>query len=191
MTQRIIGAVQTAVLSMVLVFLWPAGRLHSQELAGVIAGQVADETDKILPGARVVVTDRQSGRITTVVTDGSGSYRIEITPGVYAVRFEVSGFARQEVAPIEVHLGRTVRLSATLRVGNVTETVEVTSENALLVDTRTATVGQQRHSRRNQPAAKDPHLPIDRADGAVRQSRRYRRRNPGERRQRRRKRIYG
>ena len=158
---------------MVLVFLWPVWRLHSQELAGVIAGQVVDQTDKILPGARVVITDRQSGRITTVVTDGSGSYRIEVAPGVYAVRFEVSGFARQEVARIEVHLGRTVSLSATLRVGSVTETVEVTSENAPFIRHAHRHCRQQRHSGRNQPAAKNPHLPIDRADGAVSQSRRH------------------
>jgi carboxypeptidase family protein/TonB-dependent receptor-like protein len=140
MTKRIVGPVQTAVLSMVLVFLCPVWRLHSQELAGVIAGQVVDETDKILPGARVVIADRQSGRTATVVTDGSGSYRIEVTPGVYAVRFELSGFARQEVARVEVHLGRTVSLSATLRVGSVTETVDVTSETTPMAHTRTAMV---------------------------------------------------
>ena len=76
----------------------------------------------------------------TVVTDGSGAYRIELPPGAYAVRFELSGFARQETPKLEVQLGRIYDLDASLKVGNVTEAVQVTAENAPLVDTRSTII---------------------------------------------------
>ena len=140
MTQAMLNALQTAALSVLLLFLWPDRGLHSQVLAGVITGQVVDQTDKGLPGVRVVVTERRSRAVTTAVTDAEGRYTIDVAPGVYVVRFEVSGFAGQEVPRIEVHPARTVSISVTLRVGSVTETVEVTAENARLPEIRNATV---------------------------------------------------
>ena len=50
------------------------------------------------------------------------------------------GFARQEVPLVEVRPGRTVTLRALLRVGSVTETVEVTAESVRLVDANSSTV---------------------------------------------------
>ena len=141
MSQGIAGAVQTAALSVVLLFLWRCQGVHCQELTGVITGQVVDQTDNVLPGARVVITNLHSARIITVATGASGTYWVHLAPGEYAVRFEATGFARQEVPLVEVRPGRTVTLSAVLRVGSVTETVEVTAESVRLVDTNSATVG--------------------------------------------------
>ena len=88
--------------------------VHCQELTGVITGQVVDQTDNVLPGARVVITNLHSARIVTVATGASGTYWVHVAPGEYAVRFEATGFARQEVPLVEVRLGRTVTLSAVL-----------------------------------------------------------------------------
>ena len=59
MTQRMLGAPQLIVLSLVLAF-GLASELYSQELVGRITGQLVDEADNVLPGTRVFITNLQS-----------------------------------------------------------------------------------------------------------------------------------
>ena len=74
------------------------------------------------------------------MTDGGGKYRADARSGTYKVGFELSGFARQEMPEVNVLLGRTFTINATLKVGNVSEAVQVTAENAPLVDTRSTMI---------------------------------------------------
>ena len=74
------------------------------------------------------------------MTDGSGGYRADLEPGMYTVRFELSGFARQEVPNFEVLLGRNTTSIASLKVGNVSEAVQVTAEHAPLIDARSTII---------------------------------------------------
>ena len=101
---------------------------------------LTDASGGVLPGVSVVFTNQANQRVHTVQTDGSGAYRIELPPGIYSVRFELSGFARQETPKLEVQLGRIYDLDASLKVGNVSEAVQVTAENAPLVDTRSTII---------------------------------------------------
>src|SRR6202521_1254085 len=78
------------------VLLGTANILQAQERTGTISGQLKDASGGVLPGATVVITDKASGRVTTLTTDGSGMYRADLDPGTYSVRLEMSGFARQE-----------------------------------------------------------------------------------------------
>ena len=57
---------------------------------------------------------------------------------IYSVRFEVTGFARVEVPRVEIRLGRIVIFGATLRVGSLNETIEVTADNMPMVDSGSA-----------------------------------------------------
>ena len=65
---------------------------------------------------------------------------LTVDPGTYKVAFELSGFARQEMPEVNVLLGRTFTVNATMKVGNLTEAVQVTAENAPLVDTRSTII---------------------------------------------------
>src|SRR6478672_10122366 len=114
--------------------LGTANILQAQERTGTITGELKDASGGVLPGATVVLTNKATGRVTTVVTDGSGTYRADLDPGVYTVRFEMSGFARQEMPDVEVLLGRTFTINGTMKVGNLTEAVQVTAEITPLVD---------------------------------------------------------
>jgi hypothetical protein len=118
----------------------PASLAQAQERTGTIEGEVTDASGGVLPGVTVTFTNKQSNRPTSVVTDGAGRYRAELEPGSYTARFELAGFARQEMAAVEVLLGRTFTVNAGLKVGNVSEAVQVTAENAPLIDLSTATV---------------------------------------------------
>ena len=116
-----------------------ASILQAQERTGTISGQLKDASGGVLPGASVVITDKASGRVTTLTTDGSGMYRADLDPGTYSVRFEMPGFARQEQPDVILLLGKIVSLNAEMKVGNLTEAVQVTAETAPLVDTKTVT----------------------------------------------------
>src|SRR5687767_3509066 len=120
--------------------LGPAYSAQAQERTGTITGVLTDAQGGVLPGVTVSLTNRQTGRVTTVMTDGNGRYVANVDPGFYTVGFELSGFARQERPDVEVLLGRTFTIDATLRVGTLTEAVQVTAENAPLVDTRSTMI---------------------------------------------------
>jgi hypothetical protein len=139
---------QSQAASLLLCFLLSLGMLlgtaftaQAQEgTTGTVLGELTDASGGVLPGVSVVFTNQANQRVHTVQTDGTGTYRIELPPGAYAVRFELSGFARQETPRLEVQLGRMYDLDASLKVGNVSEAVQVTAENAPLVDTRSTTI---------------------------------------------------
>ena len=112
----------------------------AQERFGSITGELKDQSGGVLPGVSVVITNKATGRVTTVRTDGTGVYRADVDPGTYSVRFELAGFGRKEIPDVSVQLGRTFTISATLSVGNVSEAVQVTAEAAPLVDLRSTTI---------------------------------------------------
>ena len=110
-----------------------------QETTGAISGRVTDSQDLAVPGVTVTATGPQ-GR-TTTVSDAEGRYRFPLlTPGAYAVRFELSGFRPVDRQDIIVRLGQTFDLSVTLRPGGLEETVQVVGESPV-VDTKSTTVG--------------------------------------------------
>src|SRR5262245_197303 len=79
------------------VLLVPSTPVLAQETTGTITGELVDTQNAVLPGVTVTITNSQSGRVTTVMTDGAGKYRASVDPGHYRVAFELSGFARQEM----------------------------------------------------------------------------------------------
>ncbi len=107
-----------------------------ERTTGTITGELKDASGGVLPGATVVITNPANGRIYTAVTDGAGMYRLDVDPGTYTVRYEMSGFARQETPQVLVESGRVLALNATMKVGNMSEAVQVTAESAPLIDVR-------------------------------------------------------
>ncbi len=110
---------------------------------GTIAGAVNDTSGAALPGVTVEATSPALIEKTrSVVTDGSGQYRIELLPpGTYAVTFLLPGFTAVKREGIEISGTFVATIDAELRVGEVTETITVTGE-APIVDVQSST--QQR-----------------------------------------------
>ena len=115
---------------------------------------------------------------------GQAIIALTVDPGTYKVAFELSGFARQEMPEVNVLLGRTFTINATMKVGNITEAVQVTAENAPLVDTRSTIIPH------NVTAEEIDRMPKGRSFQSVAMtapsvnSGRNRGRFPGQRRQR-------
>ena len=156
-----------------------------------INGIVTDASDAVLPGATVTITSKTTGAIRTVVTNSDGGYHVpDLDPGRYAVTVELMGFARVELQDVNVLLGRTLKVDATLKVGDFSEVVNVTADETPAIDTRSTLVAH------NVTAEEIERMPKGRSFQSLAltapsvNSGRDRRRHPGERRQRRRERLH-
>ena len=117
------------------------GLASAQERFGGLTGRVTDQQSSAIPGVTVVATNTESGAVRTFVTDANGQFQApDLVPGRYTVRFELTGFSKVERSDINVLLGRTFQLDAQMRVGELTETVQVTAESSPMVDTRSTLV---------------------------------------------------
>src|SRR5688572_21045035 len=117
------------------------GLASAQERFGTLTGRVTDQQDAAVPGVTVVATNTGTGQVRQFVTDANGVFIApDLVPGRYTVRFELQGFAPVERTDVSVTLGRTYELNEQLRLGALTETVQVTGEAAPLVDTRSTLI---------------------------------------------------
>jgi hypothetical protein len=88
------------------------------------------------------VVNEQSGISATTVTNGSGSYRVaSLQPGTYRLEAEAAGFERFVRRSINVAVSQVVAVDFELRLGQASETVQVT-EAAPLAEAQSASVGQ-------------------------------------------------
>ena len=159
----------------------------AQERFGALTGTVKDDTGAVLPGVTVSITNKQTGKVYTVVTGSDGGYRLlDLEPGRYSVRFELTGFSTAEQPDVNLLLGKTLELSPVMAVGGVNEAITVSGESPL-IDARSTTIAHNVTAEEIRPHAEGPQLPEPRDHVSLGQRRRGRRRHPGERRERRRR----
>lgn len=110
---------------------------YAQGTSGNITGQVLDPSGLGVPGARVTAINQATNVATTTNSTVTGNYNIMVYPGVYRVTAEADGFKRYLRGDVTVTASATVRVDATLELGSVAESVEVSgtllsvqSENA-------------------------------------------------------------
>jgi hypothetical protein len=104
---------------------------------GAIRGYAKDEQNAVLPGVVVSATTADAPGAYSAVTDTEGYYRLlDLPPGSYAVRAELQGFSKTARDGILVRAGLTLLVDLVLKIGNVTETVDVRAETSLLEATR-------------------------------------------------------
>jgi len=113
----------------------------------------------VLPGVNVEASSPALIEGTrTVVTDGSGGYRIEnLRPGEYTVTFTLTGFRSIKREGIVLPVSFTAQVNAELSLGQLQESVTVTGESPL-VDVRSS-VSQSVMNRERLdtiPTGKDP-----------------------------------
>jgi hypothetical protein len=108
--------------------------LRAQEQRASIEGTVTDSSGAALPGATVEARS-EAGGSASAVTDGTGAFRLQaLPPGRYEVSASLSGFTAS-VVNVGLSLGQHARVEMSLKVGTVSETIQVTAE-VPLVDTK-------------------------------------------------------
>jgi outer membrane receptor protein involved in Fe transport len=118
-----------------------AGLATAQERFGGLTGIVTDATGAVLPGATVTITSKTTGAARTLVTSSDGLYNApDLDPGRYTMVVELSGFAKVSMEDVAVSLGKTLKVDAQLKVGDMTEVVQVQADARPAIDTRSTLV---------------------------------------------------
>jgi hypothetical protein len=108
---------------------------QSQGANGAIEGTVSDSSGGVLPGATVTITNIDTGAERTVISNEKGLYRAPLMPlGRYRVVAELQGFKKFQGTDIQLSVGQTAVVNATLSVGTVSETITVSSADIPAVD---------------------------------------------------------
>ena len=116
--------------------------LLAQSGSSTITGTVKDATGLVLPGARISVSNTESGAQLAITSNEVGIYRAgSLVPGAYRLQVEAEGFQKLVRGPVTVEVGQAVAVDLTLELGKATETVTVT-ESAPLTETQSSNFGQ-------------------------------------------------
>lgn len=111
-------------LSLMLAFV---GISVAQSNTGNLTVNVSDPSG-VIPGATVTVTDNQTGKERTFTTGDEGSISIpQLEVGTYTVKVSAAGRKTSVFNDVKIDIARTYTLAATLEVGAVSETVEITA----------------------------------------------------------------
>ena len=110
--------------------------------AGTILGTVTDSSAAVVPAAKVAVRQVGTGleRSTEATSDGSFSVP-ELPIGSYSVTIYAAGFQTSVTKNVVVDVATERRVDAQLRAGQVSETVEVSSESLPEIETTSAELG--------------------------------------------------
>jgi hypothetical protein len=130
--RKLITGLRAFALTLLVVAL--AASLVGQQLSGTLTGTVTDQSGAVVPGAKVVLTNDQSGVSLTSETNAQGYFAISgVLAGSYSLTVETQGFKSLKRPGIEFSSGDKRNLSdLVMQLGNTTETVEVTSNVELL-----------------------------------------------------------
>ena len=113
----------------------PSTMLGQALATASLTGKAVDAQGNAIPGAKVTVsgTALQVPRFNSV-TDAEGSYTILdlAAPGAYRVVFSAVGFQIYVQADVHLTVGLTGRVDANMKVGAVSEVVEVSGSNPVL-----------------------------------------------------------
>jgi outer membrane receptor protein involved in Fe transport len=127
----------------ILVLALGNGSLHAQATAsGTVVGTIFDKSQGVVAGAEVVITSKATGTTRTATTNDAGNYRFDLlSAGVYTVRVSKQGFSSL-VETVELLVGQTTTVNATLDPGAVATIIEVTG-SAPLVDLTSTSVSRE------------------------------------------------
>src|SRR5260370_4960281 len=108
---------------------------------GAIVGTVRDSSGGAIPKAVVALTNAETGLKQSAIANDAGEYQfIALPPGTYSVKATATGFSPQAQNDIELHVQSRPSVDFNLKVGAVTDTVEVQSSGDVL-QTQSADVG--------------------------------------------------
>ena len=130
------------VVALCCLFALTPSALYSQSAsAGSVAGLVTDASGGSVVGATITMTDRATHTPRTTSSNEAGRYNFaNVSPGMYEISSNKTGFRVAKVNEVQVTVGTTLTIDFKMEVGSVSEIIEVTSTGAEL-QTTNATMG--------------------------------------------------
>ncbi len=119
-------------LSPLIVVIAIAVSALAQTATGSIRGIVSDPSKAIISGAKVTVTNKDTGAARVTQTNSAGEFQFSLLqPGDYEIKVTMQGF-KSHVAPITLQVGESITSDFSMEVGGANETVVVTSETPVI-----------------------------------------------------------
>jgi hypothetical protein len=103
------------------------------QFGSAIQGTVADRSGAVVPDARIVVTNLETGVSRVTTSNGEGVYRVpSLSAGAYKVVATREGFGSAEQSSVTLGVSETRRVDFSLTVGNLVETVVINAQPTIL-----------------------------------------------------------
>src|SRR6266567_4737130 len=130
----ILLGVRCSFLAALLLWVLTAVPAYSQLTSGTILGTVTDASGAALARATVTATNLDTGFTRTATADNAGNYQLPNMPlGRYQIKAEAASFSSAVRGPVELIVDQKLRSDFQLKVGSVSETIEVHGTETLLV----------------------------------------------------------
>jgi hypothetical protein len=112
----------------------------SQSTFGTILGTVKDSSGAVVPNAKIKATNLDENTARETSTNASGDYSLlNILPARYSVTVTANGFETFVVMDLTLDARQTLRVDASLKIGQMSQVVSVesTSEGVIATDSQT------------------------------------------------------
>lgn len=125
-----------------LLFVAPMAAWAQSTTSGSVGGVVVDPSNAVIVGAKVILQQQGTNVTQTATTDASGRYSFPVVaPGIYTITVSQAGFQTSVVAAAHVDVSNSYTYNFTLKVGQQSQTVEVTSVPGAELTTTNASIG--------------------------------------------------
>jgi hypothetical protein len=127
-------------LMLALTALYSASSAHAQAINAQIIGKVLDASGAAIPNAKIEAFNVETGIGRTTISSPAGEYVIpSLLIGTYRLQVQAQGFRTYTQSGIVLVGGESARVNVILRIGSVSQTVNVLA-NAVQVNTTSASI---------------------------------------------------
>lgn len=129
-----------SILSLIIVVFALSGFAWGQATTS-LHGTVTDPSGAAIAGAKVTITEPATGTSRSTITNSTGAYSFPaVIPGTYNLTVTAEGFQTLKQGGLELRVSLPATSDIKMKVGSVSQTVEVSGQAALL-NTTDATIG--------------------------------------------------
>ncbi|HZG53602.1 MAG TPA: TonB-dependent receptor, partial [Pyrinomonadaceae bacterium] len=108
----------------------------AQITEATLKGKVFDANGNVVVTSAITAENEETGQVRTAAADSDGSFTLaSLPPGSYRVTVRMAGFKTYEQRALRLSVGQTTELVARLATGEISETVEVASGAAAVIQT--------------------------------------------------------
>jgi hypothetical protein len=117
--------------------------LHAQVTGATVSGTITDASGAVIAGAEVSVRNIDTGIIRNTTADSAGFYTVpNLIPGPYEVKVTAKGFTTAVQSNLTLAVGAQQSLNIPMKVGETSQTVQVT-EAAPQIELTSSTISGQ------------------------------------------------
>lgn len=98
----------------------------AQVTTGTILGTVTDPSGATIAGAKVTITNTDTGIVSNIVNRSDGNFELPYLPnGPYSVKIDAPGFKSFSQTDVVLNIGQQYRIDAKLQIGQAAQSVVV------------------------------------------------------------------